>query len=216
MKEKKSIVLILFILFASYLNAQEFKRSWSWVTGYSGNRVFFKNGFIKTSIGLNSLKYFTAGNSCISSSDGNLLLTSSGFDLFDSAGNIIDNGGQLIPENYYTNQSGSSFGSQTSIILPMDSSIYYFITPTFSNTRFNECYNNNGNCYFDLLLYNLIDMNANGGLGKVTKRMVPLMQNANLRKTQMMACRHGNGKDWWLLKNEGDNADVHTFLFTQD
>jgi hypothetical protein len=32
----------------------------------------------------------------------------------------------------------------------------------------------------------------------------------------MMACRHGNGEDWWLLKNEGDNADVHTFLFTQD
>ncbi len=59
-------------------------------------------------------------------------------------------------------------------------------------------------------------MNANGGAGKVTQRMVPLMQNANLRKTQMMACRHGNGKDWWLLKQEGGNADEHTFLFTQD
>jgi hypothetical protein len=32
----------------------------------------------------------------------------------------------------------------------------------------------------------------------------------------MMACRHGNGKDWWLLKNEGDQGNVHTFLFTQD
>jgi hypothetical protein len=32
----------------------------------------------------------------------------------------------------------------------------------------------------------------------------------------MMACRHGNGKDWWLLKQEGDSANVHTFLFTQD
>jgi hypothetical protein len=42
------------------------------------------------------------------------------------------------------------------------------------------------------------------------------MQNANLRKTQMMACRHGNGKDWWLLKNEGDSANIHVFLFTQD
>jgi len=40
-----------------------------------------------------------------------------------------------------------------------------------------------------------------------------LIQNANLRKTQMMACRHGNGKDWWLLKQEGDSANVHVFLF---
>jgi hypothetical protein len=59
-------------------------------------------------------------------------------------------------------------------------------------------------------------MNANAGLGKVTQRMIPLMQNARFRKTQMMACRHGNGKDWWLLKQEGDSANVHTFLFTQD
>jgi hypothetical protein len=59
-------------------------------------------------------------------------------------------------------------------------------------------------------------MNANGGAGKVVKRMVPAISNASFRKTQMMACRHGNGKDWWLLKNEGDNGNVHTFLFTQD
>jgi len=59
-------------------------------------------------------------------------------------------------------------------------------------------------------------MNANAGAGKVTQRMIPLLQNVNLRKTQMMACRHGNGKDWWLLKQEGDSANVHTFLFTQD
>ena len=59
-------------------------------------------------------------------------------------------------------------------------------------------------------------MKANNGAGKVVKRMKPLLENANLRKTQMMACRHGNGKDWWLLKQEGDSANVHTFLFTQD
>jgi hypothetical protein len=81
--------------------------------------------------------------------------------------------------------------------------------------RYADCLANN-KCYFDLLLYNIIDMNANGGAGQVVQRMIPLMQNARLRKTQMMACRHGNGIDWWLLKNEGDSANVHTFLFTQD
>ncbi len=92
---------------------------------------------------------------------------------------------------------------------------YYFITSSFSDTQHVDCINNN-HCYHDLLLYNVIDMNANGGAGKVVKRMVPALSNAQLRKTQMMACRHGNGKDWWLLKNEGDQGNVHTFLFTQD
>jgi len=59
-------------------------------------------------------------------------------------------------------------------------------------------------------------MNANGGAGKVLKRMQPLMENAELRKTQMMACRHANGKDWWLLKQAGDSNTICKFLFTQD
>jgi hypothetical protein len=42
-------------------------------------------------------------------------------------------------------------------------------------------------------------MNANGGAGKVVKRMVPALSNAQLRKTQRMACRHGNGIDLWIL-----------------
>jgi hypothetical protein len=98
----------------------------------------------------------------------------------------------------------------------MDSNIYYFITPAMSDSVYNDCYNNGGDCHFDLLLYNVIDMNANNGAGKVVKRMIPALEKGNLRKTQMMACRHANGKDWWLLKNEGDSANVHTFLFTQD
>jgi hypothetical protein len=66
--------------------------------------------------------------------------------------------------------------SQSSLFLPKDSNTFYFITPSMSDARFADC-NALINCYFDLLLYNVIDMNANGGAGKVTKRMQPLMQN---------------------------------------
>ncbi len=192
------------------------KQGNSWVTGYSGNQVQFNGVNITTSQGLNPLKYFTGGNSCISDTNGNLLMASNGFHVLDNQGSFIDNGDTVVPHYYFTIQSASSFLSQTSIFLPMDSNKYYFITPTFSDIRYDDCHNNGGNCYFDLLLYNVIDMNANAGAGKVIKRMIPLMQNANLRKTQMMACRHSNGKDWWLLKQEGDSANVHTFLFTKD
>ncbi len=144
-----------------------------------------------------------------------MILASDGYNVFDSAGNYLTEGDTLIYKNYYVAHNGFSLLSQNSIFLPIDSDKYYFINATMSDARYADCQANN-NCYFDLLLYNVIDMKANGGAGKVIQRMIPLMQNANLRKTQMMACRHGNGKDWWLLKQEGDNADAHTFLFTQD
>jgi len=127
----------------------------------------------------------------------------------------MDNGDTIVPTAYYIAKNGSSFNSQTSIILPTEFKRYYLVTSSFSDNQHIDCITNN-NCYHDLLLYNVIDMNANGGAGKVVTRMVPAISNASFRKTQMMACRHGNGKDWWLLKNEGDNGNVHTFLFTQD
>jgi hypothetical protein len=215
MKKVVALLILNYLLFNTPCIAQEYKRGLNWVTGYSGNKVRF-NGGISTSLGVNAFKYFIAGSSAISDTNGNLLFYSNGYDIFNGiTGIVIDAGDTLVPKDFYTDQYGNSALSQSSMFLPKDSTTFYFITPAMSDSRFADC-NALVNCYFDLLLYNVIDMNANGGLGKVTKRMVPLMQNANLRKTQMMACRHGNGKDWWLLKNEGDNADVHTFLFTQD
>ncbi|MEZ5046445.1 MAG: T9SS type A sorting domain-containing protein [Chitinophagaceae bacterium] len=215
MKKVIALIIIQYSLFIIHCAGQEYKRANNWLTGYSGNRVDFNSSNIITTQGLSPLKYFTGGNSCISDTAGSLVLSSDGYNIYGVNGQFIEGGDTLIPLDFYLHDYGWSAYSQGSIILPLDSNLYYHVVPTFSNMQFNDCISNN-NCHFDLLLYNVIDMNANGGLGKVTKRMVPLMENANLRKTQMMACRHGNGKDWWLLKNEGDNADVHTFLFTQD
>ena len=214
---RKFIILftIYYLLFIVHCIAQS-KRGNNWITGYSGNRIEFINNTISTYQGVYfPFKYFTGGNSCIGDTAGNLILASDGYNIYNELGSYIDGGDTLIPLNLFIYEDGWSAESQASIFLPMDSNKYYFITPTFSDSQFNDCFANN-NCYFDLLLCNEIDMNANGGLGKVTKRMKPILQNARLRKTQMMACRHGNGKDWWLLKQEGDSANVHTFLFTQD
>lgn len=209
-------IFIFAIIFQSSITFSQIKRSYNWVTGYSGNKVNFANNNIITSQGIYfPSKYFQAGNSCISDSNGNLLLASDGYNVYDSLGTIIEDGDTLAALNIFNYQNGWCSESQGSIFLPLDSERYYFITPSYSDNRFNDCVTNN-NCYLDLLLYNVIDMNANGGMGKVVQRMVPACSNANFRKTQMMACRHGNGKDWWLLKNEGDYGDVHTFLFTQD
>ena len=205
---------LLNILLANTLCGQS-ALSREWITGAGGSRIKFTQNGITTNVNNYIYSYFTGGNSCISDTNGNLVLASDGYNIYNKNGVIIEEGDTLIPLNMYQYEYGWASMSQASIFLPFDNNKYYHVTPTFSDSQFNACVTNNS-CYYDLLLYNIIDMNTNWGLGKVTKRMVPLMQNANLRKTQMMACRHGNGKDWWLLKNEGDNGNVHTFLFTQD
>ena len=177
--------------------------------------MYFNNGSIAIR-NTSFINYFASGHSNICDSNGNLILISDGYNIYDTLGNYLEGGDTIIPKKLYIEQDGFTGVSQTSIFLPMDSNQYYFITPTMSDARYDDCVINNGNCRFDLLLYNIIDMNANNGVGKVVKRMIPLLENANIRASQMMACRHANGKDWWLLKNEGDSANVHTFLFTQD
>lgn len=210
----KYLILFSFLSCSLFVHAQS-KAGNEWITGGGGQRIIFTDTGIITKINTPFLSYFTNGNSNICDTNGKLILSSDGFDVYDGDDNLLDDGDSLVPEDIYIQQGGWSPSPQSSIFLPMDSGKYYFINSTFSNARQADC-NMNNHCSFDLLLYNVIDMNANLGAGKVVQRMQPLMQNAELSKAQMMACRHGNGKDWWLLKQGSDSNIVFTFLFTQD
>lgn len=60
-------------------------------------------------------------------------------------------------------------------------------------------------------------MNANGGAGKVVRRKVQMVPPGTpLSVVQMTACRHANGRDWWLFKQGFDSNVVYKFLFQQD
>lgn len=212
----KKLTLIVLLTLNHLLIYSQSKLGNEWTTGGGGAKIKFANNIVTTNNSVFYNTYFHQGNSSICDTNGNLLLCSDGYNVYDPNANYIDEGDTLIPLGFYINEDGWSGYSQSSIFLPMDSNKYYFITPVFSDYQFYECDTNGGSCFFDLLLYNVIDMNANGGAGKVVKRMVTLMDSASLSKTQMMACRHGNGKDWWLLKQGGDSNRVYKFLFTQD
>jgi len=181
-----------------------------WITGGGGQRIHFDPVGIKTSNTVFYNTYFSIGHSCVSDSSGNLILCSSGFNIYDSNANVIDEGDTLVNTDYFNHYSGWSLYPQSSIFLPMDSGICYFVTPTYSQG--NLCYS----CHFDLLQYSIIDLKANAGASKVIQRTIPILQNVSLSRSQMMACRHSNGKDWWLLKQGGDSNTIYKFLFTQD
>lgn len=198
-------------------SAAYFSKAWvlggpmAYSTTFNGSTIV--NAFIDT------LKYprFDGGHSNICDSLGNVVICSNGYNLFDKNLNYIDGGDTLVPKMLYQQYFGWSVLSQSSIILPFPNRKYYFVTPTASDTMVINNWNGGPNpALFDLLLYNVVDMNANNGAGKVTRRMVPLLQGVLLSKTQMMACKHGNGVDWWLLKHASVEHKIYKFLFRQD
>lgn len=190
-----------------------------WIVSNRGYNIDFNTSPVThdTVFVLNT-EYYRGGHSNICDSNKNLIFSCDGMDIYDKNFNLMDNGDTIVPPLYYVKRGGYSSIPQTSIILPFDNKKYYVVTPTVSDSYLTTVWDNKPalNWNFDLLLYHVVDMNANAGLGKVVKKKVPLLENSPMKKTQMMACRHANGKDWWLLKMAGDSNMVYTFLFTQD
>ena len=216
----KSVIIIIAFISICFKSFGQSYYGQSWITG-GGNsyKVKFENQQRNISVfDTNYNFYFHLGSSCISDSNGNLRIICDGYNLMDSMGNLIDNGDTLVPKLYFVHEGGWSIYSQSSIILPFADDIYYIITPAASDYEVTTYWNNPplGRALFDLLLYHKVDMKLNGGAGKVVKKAIPLLENVKLSKTQMMACRHANGVDWWLLKQAHDTNMVYRLLVTKD
>lgn len=218
-----NLVVTFLLLYGSRVLAQPGSTNFNkvWVQGQS---YVFSTEFQGSGVPDNQIllapppdRFFSIGNSNICDSNGNLLLVSDGFNLYNSNIQLIDNGARLAPDRIYNFNDGWSLYSQSSILLPFENGIYRLVTPSVSDDSCARNWENIGTgAIYDLLLYDDVDMKANGGAGRVTQRMVPLLDGVRLSKSQMMACRHGDGKSWWLFKHASDTNLIYKFLFTQN
>ena len=216
----KKVFYFIFIFVINYKSFGQTKYGNEWIIGLYGYTVNFNNSNIihDTSFINPNYAFYLQGHSNISDSSGHIIFSTDGMDVFNSLGNIVDNGDTIVPTLYYNAKTGLSNIFQSSIFLPMENGKYYLVTPTVSDNYYTNVWQTKpaGNWNFDMLYYHVIDKYANGGMGAVTQKKVPLLQNTPMKKSLMMACRHGNGKDWWLLKMAGDSNKVFVFLFKQD
>ena len=169
-----------------------------------------------------NVHYYGKGHSNICDSvTGNLQFSTSGMVLYDSAGNIMDNGDNLVDNEIYSQNAPASYYTQGSLILPKGiNGLYYVFVSTISDSTYNYNYTNPYGDFrfpYDRLEYSIVDMNQNNGLGKVTVKRQKLLQGVAIHKTMMQACRHSNGVDWWLLKQgEYDTNRIYRFLVKAD
>lgn len=193
-------------------SATKFNKKWllgvSVVFTSDFNVTPVKNSYFDTTVGY----IYYGGHSNLCDSFGNLLLVSDGMNLRGGTGTLIDNGDTLVPDKIYIAENGASGWAQASIILPLSNNKYIFIANSFSDYHFDNVVAP----WNDVLVYSIVDMNANAGAGKVVRKRVTLLDNVQFSREQMTAVRHGNGEDWWLVKQGWDSNVIYKFHIKQD
>ncbi|CAN5639851.1 hypothetical protein BH11BAC1_BH11BAC1_19580 [soil metagenome] len=183
----RQLLIIIYLLFANQLAAQN--RNSNWCFGDSAGVHF--NGS-QTSLFTSSVK---CRGSCASISDstGALLF------YYSYAPDGMINGHPFENGNVYTKEhrimtngdlvvSGLWYQEGVIIPLPGDSHKYYLFTVGVTG--------NYG------LYYSIIDMSIDSGRGSVIQKNVQL--HSFQASDCVVAIRHGNGRDWWILSKRWD------------
>ena len=152
--------------------------------------------------------FLTVANICDEA--GNLLYYTNGIYIEDRNGDTLQNGTGISPCSYTDAWVGNGLDiPQAALFIPKPGSNRYYYLFHFSNDTFNN--SRPGTIYFSL-----IDKEGNNGLGTVVSKNNPIVENVILRGGGMTACKHANGRDYWLIMGASDTNMFYKFLITPD
>jgi hypothetical protein len=218
-------ISILLLLGPNLLKAQEFKRGLIWTIGFTPFVKFeFKNEELPIiKLGTSKSYNLFVGNSCISDTNGNLLFTQGGFTPIDASGDSLMLGREFVNSpfgnKFYDDEGGVGLWIQMCTILPKQGNQYYVITGGMSDFAYDQWKSPKAtidSARFDFLAYHIVDMDSNNGRGKVISKNNILIKDADLSYSGMSAVRHGNGKDWWIIRPHRFLQKMYIFLATAD
>ncbi|MDO8366822.1 MAG: PKD domain-containing protein [Saprospiraceae bacterium] len=154
---------------------------------------------------------FVTTSACISDSSGNLLLYSNGCYIENADGMEVEGSSGLNPGILYDLFCDHGYGyniptGMMAIPDPADTALYHFFH-----------YPLVGNAYstFKNLLHTSVDVTANGGLGAVVTKNVPIVFDT-ISPDGMHAVKHANGRDWWIIVAKWYSNSYYTILFATE
>ncbi|NUQ26676.1 MAG: hypothetical protein HUU34_22245 [Saprospiraceae bacterium] len=147
----------------------------------------------------------------ISDENGDLLFYTNGCWIADRTHNMMQNGDGINPGEVHDMRCDEddmgvyTAGYQSSLILPKPGTtdIYYL----FHKHIIYE-YEPQFDVVADALLYTIIDMSFNNGLGKVVQKN-QVLETGFLTFGQLTAVKHANGQDWWIM-NSRDTTNIYS------
>ena len=223
MKAKIIHIFLVLFIFINNTDAQN-KRDYKWLFGsdiewdtvhiVKGSQIDFNNNAKLDS----TVRYATVAqnNTQISDLDGNLLFYFNGCRVIDSTEQIMENGDSLNYGDTWNKFCGKFDhypGYQNSIILPEpENKNGYFLI----YKRIEYEYEPFVHTYIPELKYSYIDMIGNSGRGELHEKDVVIFKTTNIVNGYLSACKHANGKDWWLIQMERDTNIYFKILLTKD
>ncbi|MBA3647492.1 MAG: hypothetical protein H0W62_02905 [Chitinophagales bacterium] len=214
------VFLTVMILGYSLVSAQLRTNIWELSGTRSANyrnkqnltEVNFSNNFADTSTVFRQMSFFIT-NSSISDTVGNLLFYSNGQWIANRNHDSLQNCKEFNPgysTDHYYDGGGLGF-TQGLIIIPHPDS--GFLYDLFYITTEKIHYHGNLYYYPFHLSHSIIDMRLDSGLGAVTIKNEHLIEDT-LVQGKLAACKHANGRDWWIIDHKWNSNIFYTWLLT--
>ena len=212
---KKYVISIVFVFVNLSIHAQLYDINWLIGQGYTyvaDMRMDSIQPYIHRDTTILAEYEILYNSSCISNENGNFTLFTNGRDIMNDSGNVIQGGSKIMDSMINEVVFYGLEMSQSSIILPKKNNQYYVVYMSQSDEL--------SLLHIELpnrLYYAIVDMNANNGKGKVLQKKIPIITGDSIGDSRMTACRHANGRDWWLVCHgrEYDNK-IYISLVTPD
>jgi hypothetical protein len=210
LKYRKSIRrIILFMLFLFINLGSTFSQglNHTWLIGYgtwpNKSRVNFDSNSYQYIVEQRKMGFEgTQGN--ISDSAGNFLMSSNGVWIANTNNDTMMNGSGLNPGAFVNSWDLGLPAPYGNFFLPWpDSSQKYILihqTHNGTSSPSSELY------------YSVIDINLDNGLGAVVEKNTVFFQD-NIA-WGLNACKHANGRDWWIVALSDSANKIFTFLLT--
>lgn len=212
--------LIYYFLLPFYLFAQ--KNDTHWIIAKRGNNNTLPMfGLVDIGFGVDSL-------SITKLYPNNIIMEETNTSISDTAGNLLfyTNGLTIFHAQHDTMQGSKDFNKGLWFYnghddrLPFRQSVMVLPHPTNDNLHY--IFHKNPTIYVDnifqcqFLQYSVVDMQQDSGRGAIIQKNVPIIQNDWICNGYMTACKHANGKDWWILSPKLLQNEYYTHLFTGD
>jgi hypothetical protein len=174
--------------------------------------TFFDTLVTNTIYNTSSIYFFNEGYSNVSNS--NISISCNPYFLFNKDGELIENGEYLANPILVDAQNKFSQFGQASIILPKRDNEYYTFVCSMTDQRAALC-GSGGSCVFNVIASSVCDLSLNNNKGKVIHKDNIQISNDSI-KGALTACRHGNGKDWWVIVPHNLFHAYYKLLVTPD
>jgi len=151
---------------------------------------------------------FATTNGVICDKNGNLLFSSNGIFVANAQNDTMLNGNGLNPAYYTSHYDSIGLGiPQANLIIPFpaDTTKYYLFHETVDDYSISNCALK--------LYYSVINMTLDSGRGAVIQKNVVLL-NDSLVPGRLSACKHANGRDWWIISHQYNTDLYYKYLIT--